>query len=41
VVHITHPAAILRANVAGQGLMVQRCVVQIQDALEEVFGAGN
>jgi DNA polymerase len=32
---ITHPAAILRANVAVQGLMVQRCVIQLRDAVQE------
>lgn len=33
-VEIMHPAAILRANVAGQGLMIQKCVVILSDALE-------
>lgn len=35
-VDIVHPAAILRANVAQQGLMVQRCVVTLQTAIEEL-----
>lgn len=35
-VHITHPAAILRANLASQSLMVQRCVVTIRSAVEEL-----
>ena len=34
-VAIAHPASILRANVANQGLAIQRCVVTITDALEE------
>lgn len=34
-VAITHPAAILRANVANQGLSVQRCIVTIANAIEE------
>lgn len=33
-VAITHPAAILRTNVAMQGLAVQRCIVTIQNAIE-------
>lgn len=36
-VDILHPAAILRANVAQQGLMIQRCVVQLRNAVEELF----
>lgn len=32
---ITHPAAILRANIANQGLAVQRCIVTISNAIEE------
>jgi uracil-DNA glycosylase len=34
-VDITHPAAIMRANVAQQGLMVQRAVVAIASAVEK------
>jgi DNA polymerase len=34
-VDIVHPAAVLRANTAGQGLMVQRCVVTVANAVEE------
>lgn len=34
-IDIVHPAAVLRANVALRGLMVQRAVVQIQSAVEE------
>jgi uracil-DNA glycosylase len=34
-IDVTHPAAILRANIAQQGLMFQRCVVQIANAVEE------
>lgn len=33
---ITHPAAILRMNVAMQGLAVQKCVVAIANAVEEL-----
>lgn len=33
-VAITHPAAILRANIVQRGLMVQRCVVTLQNAAE-------
>lgn len=33
---ITHPAAILRANVAERGLMIQRCEVVLRDAAEEL-----
>lgn len=33
---IVHPAAILRANIAQQGLMIQRCEVQLANALEEL-----
>lgn len=35
-IHIVHPAAILRANQAQQGLMIQRCVVQISKAVEKI-----
>lgn len=34
-VDITHPAAILRANVSQQGLAIQRCVVTIRNAVED------
>ena len=34
-VSVTHPAAILRANVATQGLAVKKCVVTIADAWRE------
>lgn len=37
-IEVTHPAAILRADVAQQGIAVQRCIVAIQDAVEDVFG---
>lgn len=33
---IVHPAAILRANVAQQGLMIQRAVVKLAAALEDL-----
>lgn len=36
-INITHPAAILRANLAVKGLMVQRSVVTIRTAIEEIF----
>lgn len=36
-VAITHPAAILRANPAAQGLMAQKCVVQLRDAVESLL----
>lgn len=36
VVSITHPAAILRSNVAQQGIAVQQCVVRIANAVEEL-----
>lgn len=36
---ITHPAAILRANVAQRGLAVQRCVVTLRNAAEELADA--
>ena len=35
-VDIVHPAAILRANVAQQGLMIQRSIVQLANVLEEL-----
>lgn len=34
--HITHPAAILRMNIAQRGLEAQRCVVKIVNAVEEL-----
>lgn len=33
---IVHPAAILRANTAMQGLMIQKCVVALSNAAEEL-----
>ena len=36
-VEITHPAAILRANVSGRGLMVRRCVVALIDAFNDTM----
>lgn len=33
---IVHPAAILRANIAQQGLMIQRSIVTIRTALEDL-----
>lgn len=38
IIDIKHPAAILRANVANQGLDIQRCVVTIMTAVEDVIG---
>lgn len=35
-IDIIHPAAVLRANIAHRGLMVQRAVVQISNAVEEL-----
>lgn len=35
-IQITHPAAILRMDVSQKGLMVQRCVVTLADALAEI-----
>lgn len=37
-VSITHPAAVLRSSAAQQGLMIQRCIVTLTNAIEEVFG---
>lgn len=34
-VGITHPAAILRSNLAQRGLAIRRCVVTLQDAVEK------
>lgn len=36
IVSIMHPAAILRKNIAMQGLELQRCIVTIQNAVEEL-----
>lgn len=33
-ISIVHPAAILRANVAQQGFLIQKCVVTLADAAE-------
>ena len=35
-IEIVHPAAILRANVAQRGLMIQRCVVRLANAVESL-----
>lgn len=34
---ITHPSAILRANIAQRGLLVQRAIVAIRDGVEEIL----
>jgi len=34
-IFITHPAAILRANIAQRGLAIQRCVIAITTAVEK------
>jgi uracil-DNA glycosylase family 4 len=34
---VDHPAFILRANVAQQGLLIQHCIVKIRDAGEEML----
>jgi uracil-DNA glycosylase family 4 len=34
---ISHPAAILRANPAARGLMVQRCVVTIKNSIRDLL----
>jgi uracil-DNA glycosylase len=39
-VEIVHPAAILRANVASQGLAIQRCKVRLANAVQEASQAG-
>lgn len=36
IIEIVHPAAILRANIAQQGLAAQRCVVQLRAAIEQM-----
>ena len=35
-INIIHPAAIMRMNVSQQGLAVQRCIVAIADAVEDL-----
>lgn len=35
-IEIIHPAAILRANISQQGLMIQRSIVTLSEALEEL-----
>jgi uracil-DNA glycosylase len=35
-VSITHPAAIIQADVSQQGLAIQRCLVILEDALAEL-----
>lgn len=35
-IEITHPAAILRADVSSRGLLIQRCVVQLATAFEDL-----
>lgn len=37
IVSIVHPAAILRADITQQGLMVQRCCVQLADAFNDLI----
>jgi uracil-DNA glycosylase len=37
-IEITHPAAVLRANVAQRDLMVQRSIVVLSNAVEDVLG---
>ena len=34
-VGITHPAAILRADISAQSLVIKRCIVTIEDAVEK------
>jgi uracil-DNA glycosylase family 4 len=36
-IDVTHPAAILRASIAMKGLMVQRVVANLRNAVEEYF----
>lgn len=36
-IHVTHPAAIIRANVVQQELMRQRCIIAIRNALEDLL----
>lgn len=40
-VSITHPAAILRSNISGRGIMVQRCIVVVTDALRKLKERDN
>lgn len=39
-VDITHPAAILRANVAQKGYLLQKAVVTLRNGIEEYFSSG-
>jgi len=41
VVDLDHPAFILRSNEANRGLLMQRCVVQLRDAYEELNEKGG
>lgn len=34
-VDITHPAAILRANTASQGMLVRRCILTVRNAVDQ------
>lgn len=36
-VHITHPAAIIRANIAARDIMSHRCIVTLSNAVEEIL----
>lgn len=36
--HITHPAAILRADVSQQQLFIQRAIITLSDAVQDAFG---
>ncbi len=38
-IHLTHPAAILRANVVSQGLMEQRNVIALRRAIGDLVGS--
>jgi uracil-DNA glycosylase len=40
-IQITHPAAILRSDISQRSLAIQRSIVQISDALEEMENAKN
>lgn len=40
IAHIDHPAAVLRANVAQQGYMLQRAVVTVVNTVEELIDSG-
>lgn len=35
-VHLTHPAAILRLNIAQRNLLIQRCIVTLSNAVEDL-----